>query len=521
MSVASLEQLTAAISEDCGYINWRADEIKQAQVRIDAHNQTITATTAPDDPLFAAIAEDCGSINWRADEIKGAQVRIDANTRAIQALLGAAPPIEPPIEPPDITPPPIDPPGNISEAPRVGPANLHYLGAFRLPAGVPPGCAYGFDYALTSLAFNPQHQSLFINNHAYEQKTGEVTIPTPSLDPAHLPVATYLQHPHDITEGRLQCVLAGGGAYWDRCEMGDVLVYGEKVLGTSYIFYDGGHQAVLSHFYSNKLVSEAGDTVGLFDVGSIGAGFVAGHLCHVPPEWQAAIGGTALTGQSCLSIISRTSFGPSAFAFNPQDLVGMGQHETLPATPLVYYDEAHQNLGRWDQQTDVNHYFNMGTQIRGCAFITGSRSVLFFGVQGLGVPCYGESDLSAPPPPGLYDGHCYDPARSDKGCHAYPYQPWVWAYDANDLVKVKNGELQPWDVRPYEVWGLTFPVTTPGGQIQGIAYDPLAQRLYISQYNALYAYPGQNPYEKAPVIHVYQLQSTKRKGWLLSIEGRR
>jgi hypothetical protein len=471
-----------------------------------ASHPTPRPTPRSTEDLFNVIYEQCSYINWRADEIKAAQVQIELAARELQAGgSGTTPPVEPPVDPPiDPVEPPIDPPGNVADAIKLGPSNLQYLGAFRLPHGVPPGCAYGFDYALTGLAFNPQHHSLFINNHVYEQKTAEVTIPTPTLDLSQLPVASYLQHPVDICEGTRQNLLAGGAPYWDACQIGDLLCYGDKIIATSYIFYDGGHQAVLSHCYSNRLVSEHGDLRGFFDVGQIGAGFVAGWMCHVPPEWQAAIGGPALTGQGCLSIISRTSYGPSAFVFDPQHLPNAGG--TVAATPLVYYDQAHPTLGMWEQQDHVNDVFNMATKINGLVFPTGSRTVLFFGRQGLGIPCYG--DVVA------YGGHCEDPADYNKGCHAYPYKVWVWAYDANDLVAVKDGQRQPWDVVPYQVWGLDLPTETPKNEVQGVAYDPATQRIYLSQTDAAYLAPGQNPYDKSPIIHTFQLVGSSGRGRL-------
>jgi hypothetical protein len=480
--------------------------------------------------LFDSIYSNCGYINWRADEIKQAQVEIETAAREIQASLGTTPPVDPPVdpgEPPDeITPPPDGggSGGDPTQAVKIGPEHLHYIGAFRVPQGIPPGCQNGFDYALTCLAYNSQNHSLFLNNHAHEQKTAEITIPTPSGDMNRLATASYIQTPVDITEGKLQCLLAGGAAYYDRCEMGDLLVYGGKLMGTAYIFYDGSKKAVLSHFYSNKLVSEAGDMFGFYDVWNGGrpgeAGFVGGWLCHVPPEWQDLLGGTALTGNGCLSIISRTSFGPSAFVFTPENLVGATT--TVPATPLVYYPEEHPTLGAWGQEEQINLVFNQATQIRGIVFPTGSRTVLFFGLQGLGYPCYGFSDLTSPKPPGegLYNGHCYDPARPDKGCHAYPYQAWVWAYDANDLLAVKNGQRQPWDVVPYNVWGLELPIPTPDGALTGVAYDPLHQRLYVGQHNASYLYPGaSSPYDRTPIIHVYDLREpvSGKRGGLLHI----
>jgi len=53
------------------------------------------------------------------------------------------------------------------------------------------------------------------------------------------------------------------------------------------------------------------------------------------------------------------------------------------------------------------------------------------------------------------DFYCYDPESSDKGTHSYPYVETLYAYDVNDLLSVKTGALQPWQVAPYAEWPLS------------------------------------------------------------------
>ena len=213
----------------------------------------------------------------------------------------------------------------------------------------------------------------------------------------------------------------------------------------------------------------------------------------VPSAWQDALGGPVLNGNCCLGVISRTSFGPAAFTLNPADI---GVKDPIPATPLVYYPEAHQTLGAWN---GTNQYFNGTSQVTGIVFPTGSRSVLFFGRHGLGTFCYGpgtgDSDKAGQPVDSGVDRWCFDPADGNKGTHAYPYRYYVWAYDANELAAVKAGKQKPWDVKPYAVW----PFSLPFGEtalLQGAAYDPATGRIFVSQ-----AYGD----GELPVIHVYVL----------------
>src|SRR3989338_14543 len=383
-------------------------------------------------------------------------------------------------------------------------SNLVYQGAFKVPEGTLHGATYGLNYVDRGFTYYPAHNSLFINNHVYEQKTSEISIPqiinSNSLN--NLATATLLQNPADITEGNLRNIAAGGADYGETTMMGGLMVYNNKLIGTSYGYYDASRKVGLSHFTSGLTLSNTGDFKGMYKVGDLNPGFYGGYMTQIPPEWQSALGWPALTGQCCISIITRTSFGPAAFVFNPDDL---GVKSPIPATPVVYYDDAHPTLGEWGGG-EVNLYYNKATKIKGIVFPAGSRSVLFFGTQGTGKPCYGagtsDSNLAGQPTPSG-STYCYDPTDDSKGNHAYPYEYWVWAYDVNDLISVKNGQKNPWDIRPYAIWGYSLPFGTSGAEIQGVAYDPTTQRLFISQSNS---WDGSTSmYSNAPVINVFKV----------------
>ena len=362
---------------------------------------------------------------------------------------------------------------------------MTYVGAFRVPQSELPGGEYGFEYAgdwtASGLAFNPANNSLFLNNHVYEQRTAEISIPAAvdSLSLGNLNTAGILQGAVDITEGNLDRLLAGGGQA-DEALMGGLLVYGNRLIGTGLIPYDAGAEARRSHFTSSSDVSASGDFGGMYTVGDLGAGFYGGYMTQIPPEWQSAFGGPALTGLCCTSIISRTSYGPSAFVFDPDDL---GLVTPVPATPVLYYDQDHQTLEPYGA-SGVHPKFNGSTMIKGIVFPVCSRSVLFFGRTGLGDYCYGTSE------------ECGDPADPYKGEHAYPYSYYVWAYDAYALLDVKNGIRQPWEVEPYATWALDLPFGNNGDTVLGATYDPATQRVYFAASAADGAHP---------VIHVLQL----------------
>ncbi len=384
--------------------------------------------------------------------------------------------------------------------------DLTYSGAFRVPHGPfgdPKG--EGFNYADSGLTYNAANNSLFINGHVYTQLTAEISIPeiVVSTRLEDLKTAPVLQNLSDITEGHLGNILAKGARTRSPL-MGGILVYRNKLIGTAYDYYDASNASRLSHFTSELNLSQAGDFRGMFLVGadSSRTGFVSGYMALIPPEWQAALGGPALTGNCCISIISRTSWGPAASVFDPDKL---GIANPVPSFPLIEYPSAHP-LARYANGL-ANKLFEEGDEMRGLVFPVGSRSVLFFGRHGLGPFCYGEGSKN----PALKDhpessrngtGSCYDPVIGSKGSHSYPYAHYVWAYDASDLVAVKKGRKNPWDVRPYGLWTLPLPevfgIRGYAG-IQGAAYDPATQRIFISQKH------GDG---NLPLIHVFTLRGT-------------
>ena len=381
--------------------------------------------------------------------------------------------------------------GSPLSLPRLASSDLQYRGGFLLPKQVSDEKT--FAYGGTAPAYNPANHSLFVVGHDWYQLTAEVTAPAPvrSSHLRDLRRARFLQPFADATNGRID---ATGGS---NNKIGGQLVYRGRLYGSVYVYYDASGSQVVSHWVRPSTKLTAGQARGLYRVGKLGAGFVSGYMTVVPARWRSLLGGPALTGNCCIPIISRTSFGPAAFAFDPGKLGATSGG--VPDKALVYYPQQHPTLGAWDDSWNPRKgvLFNGATAIRGVVFPKGTRSVLFFGTQGIGRFCYGEGtdqrSLDGKPTP---DGTtwCYDPDASSKGTHAYPYVPEVWAYDARRLVAVREGHARPWQVKPYATWRLHLPFGS--GRIGGAAYDPAGGRIYLSQ---------QYGNAADPVMHVFKI----------------
>lgn len=369
-------------------------------------------------------------------------------------LATTPPPVPVPIPIP-VQPPVIDP----STFPLVQAANLVKLGSFRLPQD--PVNGTGFDYGGAAISFDPIRKALVIGGHdAFQQKVAEVTIPAVSL--TTVPIATFLQPFTDLADGRTPLSVTSDP---NGTRIGGTLVTPDGRIFVSYFAVYGSTRA--SHFIANADFAGPRNLLGPFAVGTVGPDFASAYMGLIPAVWQPLLGGSALVGNGCRSIISRTSYGPCVQAWTPPASAPVG---SIPATPLVYYPGANP-LAQWDATSPL---FNGATHIEGVIFPENTRSVLFFGRQGTGTWCYGGTT-------GDGSGQCVDPEDSSKGTHAYPYRYQVWAYDALDLLAVKMGKVKPWAVQPYAVWPLALGGPVKQTDLRGAAYDPATGRIFLSK----------------------------------------
>jgi hypothetical protein len=358
-------------------------------------------------------------------------------------------------------------------------SDLAYGGAFRLPQG--RGDMESFEYGGRAMAFDSSHESIYMVGHDWHQRIAELTVPEirrgASLD--ELATASFRQPFTDVKGNALERVGSGSA-------IGGLLVSDGTLVVSAYVTYDGNGAQKSSHFRRSADLSRAEPLEGPFQLANVRAGFVGGYMTPVPPEWQRALGGPALTGLCCISIISRTSLGPTATVFDPAHLAGTAP---VPATQLVGYPITQPALGRCES---TNNTFNCATLIGGLVFPNRTRSVLFFGRQGIGEYCYGEGGRTPPA------GGCVDPTDSAKGTHAYPYAYQVWAYDALDLAAVKNGRKKPFEVKPYETWTFDLPFGSESRVIRAVAFDPVMRRIFVAA-----AFSDRT----RPLVHVFDVKS--------------
>lgn len=326
-----------------------------------------------------------------------------------------------------------------SALPRIQAADVTLLGSFTVPTtdGVSdpnlPVEHHRFSYGGWALGMGPDGVSLYFGCHAWYDRLGRISIPTING------VATTVESCTAVPN--LTFDMLGGTLSWMN-----------KLVMSAYVYYDASNSATASHYSGASI----GTLSGPVKLTGQPPGWLGGYMGVIPSEWRSTIGGPAFTGQCCLSIISRTSYGPSVSVFDPANLVS--------SKMLLGYDSAHPLAQIGAQST----YFNMTTKVAGIAFPEGTRSLLFIGRQGTGPFCYG---TVCPPDP-------TEPVPG-QGPHAYPYRWQVWAYDVNDLVAVKNGTKQSWEVQPYSIWELPGRLDETAS-ITSATYNPATRRIYVS-----------------------------------------
>ncbi len=365
--------------------------------------------------------------------------------------------------------------------PLVQQSDITYSGAFALPLGMFGSSS--FDYGGHALA--PYHDpsgksTMYLEGHAQRPgNVAQVQIPSNfviSSSWSSLPVASVLQNFADITNGNL-------GAVDPTNQYNPTFVYGllpyngRMIVGAANV-YSASQQ--VSHGVAGLTVSSSGFK-GWYSVNSSApARAVGGPMAPIPAEWQSLFGGPALTSLFGVSVVSSTSAGPTATVFNPNSV---GSSNPIPGTTVLYYPISNPACGSLHCEATQNVIFNLTAGYGGLAFIPGTRTVLFVGTIGTGPYCY---DTAAA---------CNDPYMPDvKGPHAAPYRYQVWAYDANDLVAVKNGTKQTYQPQPYGIWVLNGMPNSSTAFIKGAAFDPVTGNLYITQ-----------DYGPSPRVEVYHI----------------
>ena len=477
------------------------------------------------------------------------QVDAPTATPVLESSKPSSPAAKTPEPPPIETAAPTAVAAAVMDVPLLQPADMHYLGGFRLPGGDdrPKTFAYGG----SAMTFNPNGDpagsadgfsgSLFIMGHdrmPYGElpdgnQIAEVSIPAPvqADSPGALPQAEFLQEFQNVAAGffvEFEEIPRVGMQYLDRPATGARIH-----LGWGQHFEPETPTATHAWFDPANLASP--NMQGTWFIGHRSFYSVNGYMLEIPSSWAETYAEGRYLGTGRYRDGGWSGMGPALFAYRPWfDDSGApappGTH--LEETTLLLYESSANNPNIERALTGYQH----PDEWEGGAWITtssGKSAVLFAGTKATGAKYwYGFSNPAGPEYPcvaGDFVGQ-FDVCRMADGepcppedlteCDNHPDNRGWWStsfnaqfilYNPAELARVALGEMEPWQPQPYAAMNIDEHLfLNPAGiepemlgigvqrkgRIGDVAYDRSNDLLYALE---LFADDAK------PVVHVWRL----------------
>ncbi len=393
----------------------------------------------------------------------GTQEAADQDTPAQQTPAQDTPPPAAPVEAPAVAPPAEpSPAAPVAEPPapapaadvgeRIGPDDLTYLGAFRLPDG-PDEIAWG--WSGEALTYYPDGNadgddgglpgSLFGTGHNWNQYVSEISIPQPvvsadkNLD--ELNTARTLQEFADV--------------HWDgfeemeqpRAGLAYLPAQGEQAAGKLYMCF-GPHLSEPdtrpSHGWCELDLANP-QTAGPWQMGGLWPYLTADYLLAIPQDWADQHTPTMRLGTGRFRDGGQSSQGPTLIAAGPWNHGNPPEAgATIDTVTLLQYS----NIAE-EPQTTVQNYHH-SDQWTGAAWLTaGERSaVIFVGTKGQDECWYGFGNGVVWPEEGPWPD-VPDYPFDQRGWWSTSFVAQIMFYDPADLAAVAAGTMQPGEPQPY------------------------------------------------------------------------
>ncbi|MBC8874728.1 MAG: hypothetical protein H8E44_35270 [Planctomycetes bacterium] len=381
------------------------------------------------------------------------------------------------------------------ELPLLSIEDFQYVGAFRLPSQ-----KYGasdLNFSQGPIAFNPERQSLFIVGHAHQQAIAEFAIPE-LVDSTVLTELNTVGDPIRPFAAILNRASSGNPEGNNR--IGGMLYVsgpdGPELLVNAYEYYDAPGDNTVSMLVVRDADNLAESDVDGYFVVQGRPGHTAGWMSPIPEQWRSDLGGDFLTGSSSgIPIMSRTSVGPTAFVFNPRDIVGKKSVSTpISTTKLLDFSLAHRLHDDLSNESRKNDLWNHLSRAVYGIIVPGTRTYATFGHSGGNESGVGYKIVQ-------------DNGRRTGGYSSFVVKDnyhYFWLWDVNDLARVRAGEIESYDVRPYEYGIFKTPFEGSTHRLGGGTFDPATGRIYLT---AQKADRLQGRYANPPVVMAFKAPS--------------
>lgn len=379
----------------------------------------------------------------------------------------------------------------------LGPKDLVYQGAFRLPDG-PDEIAW--QWSGGGLTVNPAGNhgagSLFGFGHAWNYYVSEVSIPSPVISkrkkPQDLPTARTIQKFADISgrpgrPGQSYDLKVGGLEY---C----VTPGGDKAgkLHFAWGIHSDYHR-VPTHGWADTNLS-APRTAGLWHVGNHFNSHIStnDYLFTIDPAWAAAHTPGMLLATGRYREGGLVGEGPTLYAYGPWN------QGNPPRPGTVIQDVTLLRYGEFGSGKSMNGYRHSDEWSGGAWLSQGSRAaVVFVGTKALGKAWYGYRDGTTHE---SCQPNCPD-SLGPRGWWASSTQGQIIFFNPRDLAAVAAGRKAPHEPQPFAVLDLTPYLFRKGAandlsRLGAAAFDRVRSVLYVMERRAD---------DDKPVIHVWRI----------------
>jgi hypothetical protein len=364
--------------------------------------------------------------------------------------------------------------------------DIEYKGAFRAVAGGQSNS----NYAVGTLGFNPDNNSIFMAGHSHHNAIAEFEIPSNLSfedSPANIPEAPVLQEYVKILNKKE----VGNSTN----KINGLLYHNQNLLVSSEIWYDGSaNNKDNLQVFTNALDIRSSDYKGMLNIE--GAAKAAGYMSKVPAELVDKIGSEYFVGwASNYSITSRYSQGPSFYKFDPNQAINaeVTVDKNISTDPLMVFPlSTGKQLveGANEYTLDISPIWGPVSKAKYGFIIPGTTYFLAVGQHA-----------------GLHSGVGYKITQNNGnvcgGPCTYSWDDvynYYWIFDVNDMLKAD----QPWSVRPVSYGKWSHPYDKNGKHtVIGATYDDNDNTLYLAIDGA-----GQTgDYDRPPLIISYKIKA--------------
>lgn len=388
----------------------------------------------------------------------------------------------------------------------IQPADLEYLGAFRLPG---PSGGSNWEYSGYATAFRPDGDpdgpadgypgSLFVVGHDHHQMVAEIAIPVPVVsaakNPGQLNTATTLQPFRDITGGmfgELEIPRAGLA----------VLPPQDEQTTAKLHFCWGQHLQEFdpSHGWSELDLAHP-NPAGPWKFGGFTNFATNDYIFPIAAEWASEHTPGQLLATGRFRDGHWSGMGPALFAYGPwADGNPPPPNRRLQnLTPLLLYGvqvPGDPNLSVSDS-TRMDG-FGEADEWSGGAWLTADErsAVILVGTKATGRNWYGFSNGVEFPVDGTGEGEEYpevpDWPHDSRGWWSEDIEAQIIFFDPGDLAAVAGSDMESWEPQPYASLSINEHLFDPGFNherdkrylLGGAAFDRAHGVLYIVERRA-------------------------------------